>query len=158
IPPPTSHGRFPLHSPTDLPLPLQLDRVRRMVITSSSHLFFFGPCRFVGIMFFVMCIRSRFQVLYFAMKALRDGGPTTVYGSVERPLQLARTDCRGHGDSPWHCSFALNQTSGIGLQTRTHILVSSLVISWSITEIIRYSFCGMKEVFSFAPSWLLWLR
>ncbi|RWW60337.1 hypothetical protein BHE74_00032680, partial [Ensete ventricosum] len=100
-------------------------------------------------------------------EGLRDGGPTTVYGSVERPLQLARTDCRGHGapfaffllsDSPWHCSFALNQTSGIGLQTRTHILVSSLVISWSITEIIRYSFCGMKEVFSFAPSWLLWLR
>ncbi|KAJ8479804.1 hypothetical protein OPV22_023531 [Ensete ventricosum] len=43
-------------------------------------------------------------------------------------------------------------------ETRTHILVSSLVISWSITEIIRYSFCGMKEVFSFAPSWLLWLR
>ncbi|VAH70319.1 unnamed protein product [Triticum turgidum subsp. durum] len=42
------------------------------------------------------------------------------------------------------------------LQTRTHILVSSLVISWSITEIIRYSFFGTKELFGSAPSSLLW--
>uniref|UniRef100_A0A0E0P6L1 Very-long-chain (3R)-3-hydroxyacyl-CoA dehydratase n=1 Tax=Oryza rufipogon TaxID=4529 RepID=A0A0E0P6L1_ORYRU len=43
-------------------------------------------------------------------------------------------------------------------ETHSHILVTSLVISWSITEIIRYSFFGMKEAFGFAPSWLLWLR
>uniref|UniRef100_A0A0D9Y3A1 Very-long-chain (3R)-3-hydroxyacyl-CoA dehydratase n=1 Tax=Oryza glumipatula TaxID=40148 RepID=A0A0D9Y3A1_9ORYZ len=43
-------------------------------------------------------------------------------------------------------------------ETHSHILVTSLVISWSITEIIRYSFFGMKETFGFAPSWLLWLR
>ncbi|GJN05806.1 hypothetical protein PR202_ga23471 [Eleusine coracana subsp. coracana] len=43
-------------------------------------------------------------------------------------------------------------------ETQTHILVTSLVISWSITEIIRYSFFGMKEALGFAPSWLLWLR
>ncbi|CAL2267176.1 unnamed protein product [Prunus armeniaca] len=43
-------------------------------------------------------------------------------------------------------------------ETQSHILVSSLVISWSITEIIRYSFFGMKEALGFAPSWLLWLR
>ncbi|RWW28486.1 hypothetical protein GW17_00007049 [Ensete ventricosum] len=63
-----------------------------------------------------------FQVLYFAMKALRDGGLTTVYGSVERPLQLARTDCRGHGDSPWHCRrgriFSLAPWSSAGLSQR----------------------------------------
>uniref|UniRef100_A0A804KZ89 Very-long-chain (3R)-3-hydroxyacyl-CoA dehydratase n=1 Tax=Musa acuminata subsp. malaccensis TaxID=214687 RepID=A0A804KZ89_MUSAM len=86
----------------------------------------------------------------------------------------ARTDCRGHGDSSWPClvrspvSATLPQigsrlflTWGILWsfpETRAHILVSSLVISWSITEIIRYSFFGMKEAFGFAPSWLLWLR
>ncbi|KAH7846819.1 hypothetical protein Vadar_018537 [Vaccinium darrowii] len=43
-------------------------------------------------------------------------------------------------------------------EVRTHVLVSSLVISWSITEIIRYSFFGTKEALGFAPSWLLWLR
>ncbi|KAJ4781720.1 Very-long-chain (3R)-3-hydroxyacyl-CoA dehydratase [Rhynchospora pubera] len=39
-------------------------------------------------------------------------------------------------------------------ETRTHILVSSLVISWFLTEIIRYSFFGMKEALGFTPSWL----
>ncbi|KAK3406754.1 hypothetical protein EUGRSUZ_K02898 [Eucalyptus grandis] len=43
-------------------------------------------------------------------------------------------------------------------ETQKHIMVSSLVISWSITEIIRYSFFGMKEALGFTPSWLLWLR
>ncbi|KAL5222742.1 hypothetical protein ABZP36_027455 [Zizania latifolia] len=43
-------------------------------------------------------------------------------------------------------------------ETHSHILVTSLVISWSITEVIRYSFFGMKEAFGFTPSWLLWLR
>ncbi|VAH56864.1 unnamed protein product [Triticum turgidum subsp. durum] len=43
-------------------------------------------------------------------------------------------------------------------ETQSHILVTSLVISWSITEIIRYSFFGLKETLGFAPSWLLWLR
>ncbi|KAL5227980.1 hypothetical protein ABZP36_016245 [Zizania latifolia] len=43
-------------------------------------------------------------------------------------------------------------------ETHHHIFVTSLAISWSITEIVRYSFFGMKEAFGFAPSWLLWLR
>ncbi|XP_024932630.1 very-long-chain (3R)-3-hydroxyacyl-CoA dehydratase PASTICCINO 2A isoform X2 [Ziziphus jujuba] len=42
-------------------------------------------------------------------------------------------------------------------QTQTHILVSTLVFSWSITEVVRYSFFGTKEALGFAPSWLLWL-
>ncbi|KAF3337694.1 hypothetical protein FCM35_KLT18281 [Carex littledalei] len=41
-------------------------------------------------------------------------------------------------------------------KTRTHVLVGSLVISWSL--IIRYSFLCMKEALGFTPSWLLWLR
>ncbi|XP_064943907.1 very-long-chain (3R)-3-hydroxyacyl-CoA dehydratase PASTICCINO 2A-like isoform X1 [Musa acuminata AAA Group] len=121
-----------------------------------------------------------FQVLYFAVKALREGGPTTVYGFVERPLQLAQTAAVMeilHGlvvisfvvglvRSPISATLPqigsrLFLTWGILWsfpETRAHILVTSLVISWSITEIIRYSFFGMKEAFGFAPSWLLWLR
>ncbi|CAL9122545.1 unnamed protein product [Musa acuminata var. zebrina] len=115
-----------------------------------------------------------FQVLYFAVKALREGGPTTVYGFVERPLQLAQTAAVMeilHGlvglvRSPVSATLPqigsrLFLTWGILWsfpETRAHILVSSLVISWSITEIIRYSFFGMKEAFGFAPSWFLWLR
>ncbi|CAH1452662.1 unnamed protein product [Lactuca virosa] len=41
---------------------------------------------------------------------------------------------------------------------QTHPIVSSLVISWSITEIIRYSFFGTKEAFGSTPHWLLWIR
>lgn len=43
-------------------------------------------------------------------------------------------------------------------EVRSHILVSSLVISWSITEIIRYSFFGTREAFGSAPSCFLRLR
>ncbi|GJN37484.1 hypothetical protein PR202_gb26443 [Eleusine coracana subsp. coracana] len=82
------------------------------------------------------CYRA--QVLYYAVMALRESGHEAVYPAIERPLQFA-------------------QTAAI-METQTHILVTSLVISWSITEIIRYSFFGMKEALGFAPSWLLWLR
>ncbi|XP_025878616.1 very-long-chain (3R)-3-hydroxyacyl-CoA dehydratase PASTICCINO 2A-like isoform X1 [Oryza sativa Japonica Group] len=43
-------------------------------------------------------------------------------------------------------------------EIHTHIFVTSLLISWCITEVTRYSFNGMKESFGFTPSWLLWLR
>ncbi|KAF3793978.1 Very-long-chain 3R-3-hydroxyacyl-CoA dehydratase [Nymphaea thermarum] len=106
------------------------------------------------------------QVLYLAVRTLIESGHTEVYNAVEKPLQLAQTaavlevwydlqfqqhyhrldqDCMLHGAS-------------CGAFLRTHVLVSSLVISWSITEIIRYSFFGMKEAFGSAPSGLLWLR
>ncbi|KAK6923285.1 Protein-tyrosine phosphatase-like, PTPLA, partial [Dillenia turbinata] len=83
------------------------------------------------------------EVLYLAVKTLSESGHEHVYNAVERPLQLAQT------------AAVLEILHGL---TQTHILVSSLVISWSITEIIRYSFFGMKEALGFAPSWLLWLR
>ncbi|XWS29592.1 hypothetical protein CRYUN_Cryun24cG0042000 [Craigia yunnanensis] len=80
----------------------------------------------------------RFQVLFLALKTLKESGHEHVYNAVEKPLLLAQ--------------------SAAVLEIRTHILATSLVISWSITEIIRYSFFGMKEAFGFAPSWHLWLR
>lgn len=114
------------------------------------------------------------QVLYLALKTLNESGHEDVYKAVERPLQLAQTAAvleilhglLGLVRSPItatlpQISSRLYVTWGILWsfpQTQNHILVSSLVISWSLTEIIRYSFFGMKEALGFAPSWLLWLR
>ncbi|XP_020181319.1 very-long-chain (3R)-3-hydroxyacyl-CoA dehydratase PASTICCINO 2A isoform X1 [Aegilops tauschii subsp. strangulata] len=114
------------------------------------------------------------QVLYFAVDALLRSGHEGVYAAVERPLQLAQTAAVleilhglvGLVRSPVSATLPqigsrLFVTWGILWsfpETRTHILVSSLVISWSITEIIRYSFFGTKELFGSAPSSLLWLR
>ncbi|VAH70317.1 unnamed protein product [Triticum turgidum subsp. durum] len=96
-----------------------------------------------------------------AVEALLRSGHEDVYAAVERPLQLV-----GLVRSPVSATLPqigsrLFVTWGILWsfpETRTHILVSSLVISWSITEIIRYSFFGTKELFGSAPSSLLWLR
>lgn len=114
------------------------------------------------------------QVLYFAVVTLKESGHEHVYDAVERPLQLAQTAAfmeilhglLGLVRSP--VSATLPQISSRLFVTwgilwsfpeiRTHALVSSLVISWSITEIIRYSFFGLKEALGSAPSWLLWLR
>ncbi|XP_039128150.1 very-long-chain (3R)-3-hydroxyacyl-CoA dehydratase PASTICCINO 2 [Dioscorea cayenensis subsp. rotundata] len=114
------------------------------------------------------------QVLYFAVITLRESGYQAVYDAVEKPLQLAQTAAVMeiiHGlvglvRSPVSATLPqigsrLYLTWGILYsfpEIRTHFLVSSLVISWSITEIIRYSFFGFRETIGFAPSWLLWLR
>ncbi|KAJ3693311.1 hypothetical protein LUZ60_008791 [Juncus effusus] len=114
------------------------------------------------------------QVLVFAIKALSESGHTAVYDAVEKSLQLAQTAAVleiihgliGLVRSPISATLPqigsrLFVTWGILYsfpETRTHMLVSSLVISWSLTEIIRYSFFGLKEALGFAPSWLLWLR
>ncbi|KAK1274887.1 Very-long-chain (3R)-3-hydroxyacyl-[acyl-carrier protein] dehydratase PASTICCINO 2A [Acorus gramineus] len=114
------------------------------------------------------------QVLYLALKTLMESGHVAVYDAVERPLQLAQTAAVMeilHGlvglvrspvsatlpqiGSRLYVTWAILWSFP---ETRTHFLVSSLVISWSITEIIRYSFFGLKEAVGFAPSWLLWLR
>ncbi|XP_024315351.1 very-long-chain (3R)-3-hydroxyacyl-CoA dehydratase PASTICCINO 2A isoform X2 [Brachypodium distachyon] len=114
------------------------------------------------------------QVLYNAASALLESRHDAVYPAVERPLLFAQTTAfleilhsiLGFVRSP--ISVTLPQISGRlyvtwGIlwsfpETHSHILVTSLIISWSITEIIRYSFFGMREAFGFAPSWLLWLR
>ncbi|KAM6563947.1 hypothetical protein CsatB_023945 [Cannabis sativa] len=114
------------------------------------------------------------QVLYFAVITLKDSGHQNVYNAVQRPLQLAQSAAVleilhglvGLVRSPItatlpQISSRLFLTWGILWsfpEIQSHVLVSSLVISWSITEIIRYSFFGMKEALGFAPSWLLWLR
>ncbi|XVE83065.1 hypothetical protein DITRI_Ditri16bG0057000 [Diplodiscus trichospermus] len=115
-----------------------------------------------------------FQVLFLTLKTLRESGHEHVYNAVEKPLLLAQSAAvleilhglTGLVRSPVSSTLPqigsrLYLTWGILWsfpEIRTHILVTSLVISWSITEIIRYSFFGMKEAFGFAPSWHLWLR
>ncbi|KAL2468428.1 Very-long-chain (3R)-3-hydroxyacyl-CoA dehydratase PASTICCINO 2 [Forsythia ovata] len=114
------------------------------------------------------------QVFYLSVKTLKESGHEDVYAAVEKPLLWAQSAAVleilhgliGLVRSP--VSATLPQISSRlyvlwGIlwsfpEIRTHFLVSSLVISWSITEIIRYSFFGLKEAFGSAPSWLLWLR
>ncbi|XP_021728184.1 very-long-chain (3R)-3-hydroxyacyl-CoA dehydratase PASTICCINO 2-like [Chenopodium quinoa] len=114
------------------------------------------------------------QVLYFAVKTLRESSYEHVYDAVEKPLLLAQTAAvleiihglTGLVRSPVSATLPqigsrLYVAWGVLYsfpETRTHFLVSSLVISWSLTEIIRYSFFGVKETFGYAPSWLQWLR
>ncbi|KAE8725672.1 Very-long-chain (3R)-3-hydroxyacyl-CoA dehydratase PASTICCINO 2 [Hibiscus syriacus] len=117
---------------------------------------------------------SSFQVLFLALKTLKESGHENVYNAVEKPLLLAQSAAVleilhgliGLVRSPVSSTLPqigsrLYLTWGILWsfpEIRTHVLVTSLVISWAITEIIRYSFFGMKEAFGFAPSWHLWLR
>ncbi|KAL3843441.1 hypothetical protein ACJIZ3_000844 [Penstemon smallii] len=114
------------------------------------------------------------QVLYLAVKTLKESGPESVYAAVEKPLILAQSaaiieilhSLIGMVRSPVTATLPqvgsrLYVTWGILYsfpEVRSHFLVGSLVMSWSITEIIRYSFFGFKEAFGFAPKWLLWLR
>ncbi|CAL4965248.1 unnamed protein product [Urochloa decumbens] len=114
------------------------------------------------------------QVLYYTTLALLTSGHGAVYDAVEQPLLFAQTAAFmeilhatiGFVRSP--ISATLPQLSGRlfvtwGIlwsfpETHSHILVTSLVLSWSITEVIRYSFFGLKETFGIIPSWHLWLR
>ena len=114
------------------------------------------------------------QVFYLALTTIKDSGYQSVYAAVEKPLLIAQSAALlevlhsliGIVRSPVTATLPqigsrLYVTWGILLsfpEIRTHFFVASLVISWSITEIIRYSFFGLKEAFGSAPSWLLWLR
>lgn len=114
------------------------------------------------------------QVLYLVLKTLKESGHEHVYDAAERPMLFAQTAAvleilhglLGLVRSPVSATLPqigsrLYLVWGILYsfpETRNHILVTSLLISWSLTEIIRYSFFGLKEAFGFAPSWLLWLR
>nr|XP_040249210.1 very-long-chain (3R)-3-hydroxyacyl-CoA dehydratase PASTICCINO 2A-like [Aegilops tauschii subsp. strangulata] len=85
----------------------------------------------------------RAQVLYYAVEALLRSGHQGVYAAVERPLQLAQTAAVleilhglvGLVRSPVSATLLQIGRASSSPGTRTHILVSSLVISWSITEV-----------------------
>ncbi|KAF7034952.1 hypothetical protein CFC21_045901 [Triticum aestivum] len=132
--------------------------LRRLYLSAYNWVVFFGWA----------------QVLCYAASALLESGHEAVYAAVERPLQFAQTaafmeilhSILGFVKSP--ISTTLPQITGRlyitwGIlwsfqEAQSHVLVTSLIISWSITEVIRYFFFAMKETFGFAPYWLLWLR
>ncbi|KAL2349020.1 hypothetical protein Fmac_003020 [Flemingia macrophylla] len=112
-----------------------------------------------------------FQVLFTVLKTLKESGHENVYHAAEKPLLFAQTAAVLENDEGLVRSPVTATVPQIGSrlflvwgilwsfpETRTHLLVISLLISWSITEIIRYLFFGLKEAFGSAPSWLLWLR
>ncbi|XP_020218075.1 very-long-chain (3R)-3-hydroxyacyl-CoA dehydratase PASTICCINO 2A [Cajanus cajan] len=115
-----------------------------------------------------------FQVLYIVLRTLKESGHENIYRAAEKPLLFAQTAAVLeilHGLVGLVRSPVTATLPQIGSrlflvwgilwsfpETRTHVLVTSLLISWSITEIIRYFFFGLKEAFGYTPSWLLWLR
>lgn len=114
------------------------------------------------------------QVLYFVLKTLKESGHERVYNAAEKPFLLAQSAALLellHGLVGLVRSPITSTLPQIGSrlyltwgtlwsfpEIQSHVLVTSLLISWSITEIIRYSFFGFKEAFGFYPPWLLWLR
>ncbi|KAH9574991.1 hypothetical protein CY35_01G089200 [Sphagnum magellanicum] len=114
------------------------------------------------------------QILVSAVKALQQSGPSGVYTAVEKPLQIWQTAALleifnsivGIVRSPVMATLPqigsrIYLTWGILFsfpQVQEHWLVTSLVLSWSITEVIRYSFFALKETFGYTPRFLLWLR
>ncbi|KAJ1282586.1 hypothetical protein BS78_03G063900 [Paspalum vaginatum] len=117
---------------------------------------------------------GRLQVLYCATLALLASGHEAVYTAVKLPLLFSQTSAlmeilhsiTGFVNSP--ISATLPQVGARTLvtwgivwsfpETHSHVLVTSLVLSWSITEVIRYPFFGLREAFGITPSWLRWLR
>ncbi|KAG6557859.1 hypothetical protein Mapa_000627 [Marchantia paleacea] len=114
------------------------------------------------------------QILYLAIEALRKDGPASVYAAVEKPLQIWQTaacfeifnSIVGIVRSPVtatlpQISSRLYVTWGILYsfpETREHFLVTSLILSWGVTEVIRYLFFALKEAFGVTPPLLLWIR
>lgn len=58
-----------------------------IIVCSVDHIFL--CTKIVNLSLFIC--RFRFQVLYFALKTLKESGHEQVYDAVERPLQLAQT-------------------------------------------------------------------
>ncbi|WVZ72272.1 hypothetical protein U9M48_020760 [Paspalum notatum var. saurae] len=131
-----------------------------------------------------VCFFGWLRVLYCATLALLASGHEAVYTAVKLPLLFSQTSAlmentvflnscihflsllKGFVNSP--ISATLPQVGARTLvtwgivwsfpETHSHVLVTSLVLSWSITEVIRYPFFGLREAFGITPSWLLWLR
>ncbi|XP_004509686.1 very-long-chain (3R)-3-hydroxyacyl-CoA dehydratase PASTICCINO 2A-like [Cicer arietinum] len=114
------------------------------------------------------------RVLYIVLKTLMELGHEHVYSAVEKPLLVSQTAAVlevlhglvGMVRSPITATFP-QIGSRIFLiwgilwsfpESRSHVLVSPLLISWSIAEISRFAFFGFKEAAGLTPSCLLWLR
>ncbi|KAF5798366.1 putative very-long-chain (3R)-3-hydroxyacyl-CoA dehydratase [Helianthus annuus] len=135
-----------------------LSLLRRLYLTTYNWILFAGW----------------FQVLFLTLKTLKEPGHAHVYSNIQKPLLFAQTAALleilhcivGLVRSPVsttvpQISSRLYMVWGILYsfpEVQTHPLISSLVISWCIAEIVRYAFYGTKEAFGSAPYLLLWLR
>ncbi|EPS74144.1 hypothetical protein M569_00608 [Genlisea aurea] len=113
-------------------------------------------------------------VLYRSIALLIDSGYESVYAGVETPLMIFQSaavleilhSLTGIVRSPASATVPqilsrLYLTWGILFsfpEIRSSRFVATMVISWSLAEIIRYSYFGAKEAFGSAPPWLHWLR
>ncbi|XP_051132797.1 very-long-chain (3R)-3-hydroxyacyl-CoA dehydratase PASTICCINO 2-like [Andrographis paniculata] len=119
------------------------------------------------------------QVLYLTLKALTQSQSqsrprSSVYAAVEKPLVLAQSaaaieiahSIAGIVRSP--VLATLPQVSsrlyvvweilrGVP-EIRGNYLVVSLLLSWSVTEIVRYAYFAAREAVGWTPPWLQWLR
>ncbi|KAL2622422.1 hypothetical protein R1flu_002627 [Riccia fluitans] len=114
------------------------------------------------------------QILYLAINALSSGGTKSVYAAIEKPLQIWQTAALfeifnsivGIVRSPVmatlpQISSRIYVTWGILYsfpETQEHWLVTSLILSWAVTEVIRYFFFALKETFGVTPPLLTLIR
>eukprot|EP00271_Cylindrocystis_brebissonii_P015549 TRINITY_DN38472_c0_g1_i1.p1 TRINITY_DN38472_c0_g1~~TRINITY_DN38472_c0_g1_i1.p1 ORF type:complete len:225 (-),score=34.55 TRINITY_DN38472_c0_g1_i1:467-1141(-) len=114
-------------------------------------------------------------ILFRAIEALLSpAGMAGVYPAVAFPLQIWQTaalfevfnSATGIVRSPIAATLPqiasrLLLTWGILFsfpETHSSPLVTSLILSWSTVEIVRYGFFACKETFGVTPKALLWLR
>ncbi|CAA0817116.1 Very-long-chain (3R)-3-hydroxyacyl-CoA dehydratase PASTICCINO 2 [Striga hermonthica] len=95
------------------------------------------------------------QVLNIAATALITTSHLSLYVAVENPLLLAQSATLSE---ILHSLTGIVRSPVAATLSETHFLVGSLVVSWSIVEIIRYSVFWFKEAFVHAPPGLVWLR
>ncbi|KAL3691574.1 hypothetical protein R1sor_005225 [Riccia sorocarpa] len=114
------------------------------------------------------------QILYRAVNALSTGGTKSVYAAVEKPLQIWQSAALleifnsivGIVRSPvmatlpqiasriyvtWAILYSFPET-------QEHWLVTSLILSWGVTEVIRYFFFALRETFGVNSSLLTSIR
>ncbi|CAI5526825.1 unnamed protein product, partial [Closterium sp. Naga37s-1] len=82
----------------------------------------------------------------------------SILGIVRSPVSATLPQIASRLFLVWGVLYPAPQVLYPAPQVREHVLVASLLLSWSITEIVRYSFFAVKEAFGFTPAPLLWLR
>uniref|UniRef100_A0ACD5VIV0 Uncharacterized protein n=1 Tax=Avena sativa TaxID=4498 RepID=A0ACD5VIV0_AVESA len=75
----------------------------------------------------------------------------SMLGFVKSPVSVTLSQVTGRLYITWGIMWSFPEA-------QSHILLTTLVLTWSITEVIRYSFFAIKETFGSEPFWILWLR
>jgi len=78
----------------------------------------------------------------------------SMFGLVASPMMTTLMQVSSRLFVVW---FVLDLETFIKFTDTEHIVVTTLSISWSVTEVIRYSFYALKN-YEMVPYFLLWLR